>query len=486
MTIRVRYAPSPTGHLHIGGVRTALFNYLFAKRHGGQFILRTEDTDLERNIPGAEDENFRGFHWLGFTWDEGPDIGGSFGPYRCTERLPIYQSYLQRLVSNEIAYPCYCTTTELEHEREQAAQNGQMPRYSGKCRGLTAGDRAKLEAEGRIANWRFAVPANTLLQFTDLIRGEVTFQSDDIGDFVIVKSNGIPTYNFQVVIDDALMQISHVIRGEEHLSNTPRQLLVYRAFEFMEPKFAHLPQVLDKTRKKLSKRDPNVKPVHFYREQGYLPEALVNFLSLLGWSPGGEEEIMSMQEIASKFDLERVSRSGAVFDADKLQWMSQQYLKNADIQVVSEMVKVQVSHQQGMDILADDLWFTEVVRLYQEQMSCAADFIGLSAGFFYEKVDWDAEALEVMHGQKSMEVIGMYLALAENNDEWTVTRSKAHFKEIGQALSVKGKALFMPVRAAATGTIHGPDLQMSITLLPRTWVIERLKKALSTLAHSSN
>jgi len=479
MSVRVRYAPSPTGHLHIGGVRSALFNYFFAKHHGGTFILRTEDTDLERNVPGAEEEILRGFRWLGFEWEEGPDVGGPYGPYRCTERLDIYTEHLAQLVRSGLAYPCFCTPEELEKEREVALAEGCTPRYSGKCRHLTEAERASKRSAGLVPNYRLAVSGGVTLDFDDMVRGPVSFLSDDIGDFVIVKSNGVPTYNFQVVIDDAFMKITHVIRGEEHLSNTPRQLLVYNAFEFDKPIFAHLPQVLDRTRKKLSKRDPNVMPVHAYRQQGFLPEAIVNFLALLGWSPGGEEEILSMNEIVEKFDLARVNKSGAIFDVDKLDWMATKYMKQVPVATATELVKVQLleagwSLPEGVD----DGWLQCVVALHQEKMNSARVFLALAQGFFTPEIEIDVEAQEILRAPGAREVVSAYLARATIDTEWTAEASRARFKAVQKELGVKGSGLYMPVRAAITGAVHGPDLQESIALLPKLWVLQRMQRVI--------
>lgn len=480
MSIRVRYAPSPTGHLHIGGVRTALFNFLFARHHGGAFLLRIEDTDLERNIAGAEQEMLSGFRWLGFDWDEGPDIGGPYGPYRCTERLPMYARELDKLIRSGAAYPCYCTPEELKADQEAALKDGHISRYRGRCRHLSAQERQSREAEGRQASWRFAVAPGQTLAFHDMIRGDVSFDSDDIGDFIIVKSNGMPTYLFQVVVDDASMAITHVIRGEEHLSNTPRQMMVYQALGYSLPAFAHLPQVLNQDRKKLSKRDASVQPVEAYRAQGYLPEAIVNFLALLGWSPGGEEEILSMQDLCRLFDLNRVTRSGAVFDAEKLHWMAAAYLRNSKLEHLTELVRTQlVAAELELPIHADDAWLEQVVALYQEKMACAADFVLLAQTFFQPAVQWDDEALEVLRNPSARPVLERYLELAEADTEWTAEASKARFKTIQSELGVKGRGLFMPVRAALTGAIHGPDLQQVIRSLPRTWVRERIGQALS-------
>lgn len=479
--VRVRYAPSPTGHLHIGGVRSALFNYLFAKHNNGTFILRTEDTDLERNVEGAEEEILRGFRWLGFEWEEGPDIGGPFGPYRCTERLEIYTSHLVELEKRGLAYPCFCTPEELNREREDALAKGLMPQYGGTCRHLSQAQREEKLRQGLKPNYRLAVPSGLPLAFDDLIHGAVSFSSDDIGDFIIVKSNGIPTYNFQVVIDDALMKISHVIRGEEHLSNTPRQLLVYHAFGFERPIFAHLPQVLDRTRKKLSKRDPNVMPVHVYRQLGYLPEAIVNFLALLGWSPVGEEELLTMHQLIDMFDLARVNKSGAIFDVDKLDWMATQYMKRLPLDIATTLVHEQLKQaNQTLQNNMDYTWLSRVVRLYQEQMSHTRAFITLAKGFFSEDMVMQPDAVATIQDGRAKEVIAAYFELAKQDEAWTADSSRARFKQIQSQLGVKGSALFMPVRAAITGVTHGPDLQESVALLPKQWVLDRLQRALAS------
>lgn len=481
MTVRVRYAPSPTGHLHIGGVRTALFNYLFARHHGGQFILRIEDTDLERNVAGAESEMLEGFRWLGFTWDEGPDVGGPFAPYRCTDRLPVYQQYLQQLAEGGLAYPCYCTADELQAEHDAAVQTGQTGGYSGRCRHLSSDERAAFEAEGRKPSWRFRVEPGRQISVDDLVRGLVSFDTD-FGDFVIVKSNGIPTYQFQVVVDDALMNITHVIRGEEHLSNTPRQLVIYDALGFERPVFAHLPQVLNQDRKKLSKRDPNVKSVHAYRADGYLPEAIVNFLALLGWSPEGEEEIFDLDSLSMRFDLRRVNRSGAIFDTEKLEWMAGVYIRKTELGRLVALVREQLD-QAGWALPdhADVSWLERMTALFQEKMSSASDFLDLAQDFFHEDIEWSEEGLQVLRDDAAQNVVRRYAELAQESSDWTADASKARCKQIQKELGVKGKSLFMPVRAAITGHVHGSDLQQSIACLPKEWVVSRIQSVLRLL-----
>lgn len=288
--VRVRYAPSPTGHLHIGGARTALFNYLYARHFNGKFIIRIEDTDIKRNVEGGEYNQLEYLKWLGIEWDESIDVGGEYGPYRQTERLDIYEKYWRELLDKGLAYKCYCTEEELERSREEQMARGEAPKYSGRCRHLTDEERKRFEAEGRKPTIRFRVPEGKVYAFDDMVKGRVSFDSDGIGDFVIVKQNGIPTYNFAVTIDDHLMKISHVLRGEEHISNTPKQLMLYEAFGWEAPVFAHMTLIVGENRKKLSKRDESViQFVEQYRDLGYLPEALLNFIALLGWSPEGEE-----------------------------------------------------------------------------------------------------------------------------------------------------------------------------------------------------
>jgi nondiscriminating glutamyl-tRNA synthetase len=322
---RVRFAPSPTGPLHIGGARSALFNYLFAEHTGGDLVLRIEDTDLERSKREYEDEIIASLQWLGLSWSEGVGVGGENSPYRQTERLDIYKKYAAELLEKGHAYYCFCTPEELEQEREDLLAGGEMVRYSGKCSRLTPAQvQEKLQA-GIKPSIRFRAPQNKIYIVNDLVRGQVSFESDNTGDFIIVKSDGIPTYNFAVVIDDVLMGITHVVRAEEHLSNTPRQLMIYDALNFPRPEFAHISLILGSDRQKMSKRHGATSLIQ-YREMGYLPEAMFNFLALLGWSPEGEQEILPAADIIKGFTLHGIQKP-AVFDLDKLNWINQQYLK---------------------------------------------------------------------------------------------------------------------------------------------------------------
>lgn len=324
--IRVRFAPSPTGPFHIGGARSALFNFLLARKMGGKMILRIEDTDLERSSRESEENIKAALKWLGMDWDEGIDVGGPNGPYRQTERLDIYKKYTEQLLAEGKAYYCYCTDEELEAERQALLAKGEMPRYMGHCRNLTSEQKAEYEKQGRKPTVRFKVPANQQIVVHDLVRGDVTFDSNGIGDFVIVKSDGIPTYNYAVVIDDHLMKINHVIRAEEHLSNTPRQCLVYDALGFEKPVFGHISLILGKDHTKMSKRH-GATSVDQYRQLGYLPAGINNFLALLGWAPNSEQEIFSMEELIKEFSMEHVAKNPAVFDLDKLNFINQHYVR---------------------------------------------------------------------------------------------------------------------------------------------------------------
>lgn len=327
--IRVRFAPSPTGPFHIGGARSALFNWLLAKKYtDGKFVLRIEDTDRVRSTKESEENIKAALKWLGLDWNEGIDVGGEYGPYRQTERLDIYKKFTDKLLAEGKAYYCYCTEEEIEAERQALRAQNKMPLYGGHCRNLTPEQIAKYEAEGRKPVIRFRTPCDQSVKFDDMVRGKMSFDSNGIGDFVIVKADGIPVYNYAVVIDDALMHITHVIRAEEHLSNTPRQVVLYEALGFPVPKFGHISLILGKDHTKMSKRH-GATSVEQYKNLGYLPEAIVNFLALLGWAPQSEQEIFSIDELIKEFSMDHVAKNPAVFDIDKLNWINAQYMKKS-------------------------------------------------------------------------------------------------------------------------------------------------------------
>ena len=481
--IRVRYAPSPTGHLHIGNARTALFNYLFARHNGGKFIIRIEDTDTKRNVEGGEASQLKYLKWLGMDWDESVDVPGEYGPYRQSERNDIYKKYYDELLEKGLAYKCYCTEEELEAEREAQTARNETPHYSGKCRHLTEDQRKALEAEGRKPSIRFAVPKGKTYTFNDMVKGEVSFESDGIGDHVIVKKDGIPTYNFAVVIDDYLMEISHVLRGDDHISNTPKQLMIYEAFGWDAPIFGHMTLIVNESRKKLSKRDESIiQFIEQYEALGYLPEALFNFIALLGWAPGGEEEIFTREQFIEIFDEKRLSKSPALFDQQKLAWMNNQYIKSIDVERLTELA---LPHLVKAGKLPETLsaqqqkWVRDLMALYQEKMSYGAEIVGLSEVIFNETLEFDEEAKEVLAGEQVPEVMNAFLEEIEAIEDFEAAAIKAAMKAVQKKTGHKGKNLFMPIRVATTGQTHGPDLPAAIALIGKEKTKARIQSILS-------
>jgi len=481
--VRVRYAPSPTGHLHIGNARTALFNYLYARNLGGSFIIRIEDTDQKRNIEGGEQSQLEYLKWLGVDWDEGPDVGGEYGPYRQSERNDLYKQYHERLLEEGKAYKCYCTAEELEAEREAQQERNEIAGYSGKCRHLTDKEKAALEAEGRRPSIRFLVPSNETITFDDMVKDEVSFDSDGIGgDFVIVKQDGTPTYNFAVAVDDHLMKMTHVLRGDDHISNTPKQLLIYKALGFEPPVFGHMTLIVNENRKKLSKRDESIiQFIEQYKELGYLPEALLNFITLLGWSPKEEEEMYTKEQFIEQFDADRLSKSPAFFDKQKLLWMNNQYMKEQSVERVVELAR---PHLVKAGLIEETLpadkeeWVTNLIALYQEKMSYGAEIVELSNLFFKEEASYEEEAKEVLSEEQVPEVLRAFREKAEGLEPFQADGVKKAMKEVQKETGHKGKKLFMPIRAAVTGQTHGPDLPKAIELLGREKVIARLNAVL--------
>ncbi|WHZ05872.1 glutamate--tRNA ligase [Neobacillus sp. YX16] len=478
--VRVRYAPSPTGHLHIGNARTALFNYLFARNQGGKFIIRIEDTDKKRNIAGGEESQLKYLKWLGMDWDESVDVGGEYGPYRQSERNDIYQTYYNQLLENGHAYKCYCTEAEIAAEREEQTERGETPQYSGKCRHLTAEERAKLESEGREPSIRIIVPEGKTYTFEDMVKGTVSFESEGMGDWVIIKKDGTPTYNFAVTVDDYLMKISHVLRGDDHISNTPKQLMVYEALGWEPPIFGHMTLIVNESRKKLSKRDESIiQFIEQYEELGYLPEALFNFITLLGWSPTGEEELYSKEDFIEIFDANRLSKSPALFDTNKLTWMNNQYMKKIEVDRVLEL---SMPHLVKAGVLSESLtdeeheWARGLVSLLQEKMSFGAEIVELSDMFFKEEAEYEEDAKEVLTGETVPEVLKAFAEELEKLDNFKAGEIKAAMKAVQKSTGQKGKNLFMPIRAAVSGQTHGPDLPQAIELLGKGKVLNRIQK----------
>lgn len=480
--VRVRYAPSPTGHFHIGAARTVLFNWLYARKHKGKFIIRIEDTDLQRNVEGGEENQLSGIRWLGMDWDESIDVGGEFGPYRSMERLELYEPFTEKLLSEGKAYHCYCTEQELEADREALIAKGETPRYVGKCRDLSEEQQRVYAREGRKSSIRFKVPTDQQIVIEDQIRGRVEFESNGIGDFVIVRPDGVPTYNYAVTLDDQLMKISHILRGEEHLSNTPRQVLIYQAFGWDPPQFAHVSLILNANRQKMSKRDESiVQFIEQYEELGYLPEAIVNFIVLLGWTPEEEREIFSLEELVDLFSLDRVSKSPAVFDTDKLKWMNNQYIKKADLDRVVEitlphLIKTgYISENPSSD---EGEWVRKLIGLYHEQLSYGAEIIELASLFFKEELEWDEEARGVLAEEQVPVVLQAFLDQLNATEEFSAEIVNTTLKQIQKDSGFKGKQLFMPVRVAVSGQTHGRDLGMTIELLGKQKVTQRLKSVI--------
>lgn len=483
--IRVRYAPSPTGHLHIGNARTAIFNYLYARHEGGDFILRIEDTDLKRNVADGESSQIEFLKWLGLDWSEGVDENGQhgeFGPYRQSERNEIYAKLIAELLEKDLAYKAYDTEEELAAEREAQIAASTMPRYSGRDAHLTAEQRAAYEAKGLKPSIRFRVPKDRTFAFDDIVKGQVSFESNDIGDWVICKKDGIPTYNFAVVADDYLMEISHVLRGDDHISNTPKQLMIYDAFGWDVPVFGHMTLIVNDQHKKLSKRDESIiQFIEQYAELGYLPAALFNFITMLGWSPEGEEEIFSQEEFIKIFNPARLSHSPAVFDKAKLQWMNNQYVKKMTLAEVVELALpfLQKAGRLPMTLTAEQhAWATNLISLYHQQMSYGAEIVELTEMFFTDELTFSDDAQAVLAEETVPTVLAAFAAqLASLTEEdFVAANIKPMIKVVQKETGIKGKNLFMPIRIATTGEMHGPELPQAIEVLGKDIVLKRLAK----------
>ncbi|MCL2817713.1 MAG: glutamate--tRNA ligase [Clostridiales bacterium] len=470
--VRVRFAPSPTGPLHIGGARSALFNYLFARKEGGDFILRMEDTDRERSSAASEEDIKRSLLWLGIEWNEGVDVGGPCAPYRQTERLRTYDEAARRLIEAGHAYYCYCSPEELESAREALQAQGQTPRYNGACLSLDDEGRRAKEAEGRRPVIRFRVPDEAEAAFDDLVRGKVVFSGAEIGgDFVIVKSDGIPTYNFAVVVDDHLMEISHVIRAEEHLSNTPKQLLLYDALGWERPLFAHVSLILGEDKSKMSKRHGSVSVIA-YREEGYLPQAIVNFLALLGWSPEEEREIFSLQELERQFSLDRVCKSPAVFDVKKLRWLNSQYLRALPLPEIAAGLASFLAGDWSEERL---LLLAETLANHLEVFADVKKFLPLVESGPYEITG--GEELLILQQPHVKELLRRFGEQLADLTDFSPAAVKEQIKEAGKQCGCKGAALFMPLRVALTGSCHGPDIDKLTALMGRELALARLEIA---------
>jgi glutamyl-tRNA synthetase len=469
--MRVRFAPSPTGQLHVGNARTALFNWLLARGSTGTFILRIEDTDVERSTRESEAAILRDLRWLGLDWDEGPDIGGPRGPYRQSERLHLYESYANELLSAGDAYYCFCSVAQLDADRQSALAEGRPARYAGTCRRLTPEQAQARIAAGEQPAIRFRVPENRDVVFDDVVRGEVRFQTDVIGDPVIVRADGHPAYNFAVVVDDALMEVTHVVRGEDHISNTPRQVLLYEALGFAPPRFAHLALVMGPDHSPLSKRHGATSVAEF-RSKGYLPEALVNYLALIGWSPGGGDELLPIEELARRFSLEGVGHSAGVFDEEKLAWVNRHYLKMADplriaglsVPYFTEAGVAMAPDARGLEFLASAMGMVtaSVDRLDQVPARLRFLFDYSPASALADTAVRDEMQAEGPRGV--VHALAEALAAAPRLDRETFRALATQVKaQTGQ----KGRALFHPIRVALTGRAEGPELDLALPAIDR-------------------
>ncbi len=471
--VRVRFAPSPTGDLHLGNVRTALYNWLYAKHTGGTFILRVEDTDKERSTPQHVESLMDILLWLGLKWEEGPRVGGAYAPYLQSERTATYESHLEILRKKDLLYPCYCTEEELELERKRQLGRGHMPKYGGKCLKLTVEERRQLDAEGKTFVLRFKVPAGETLVH-DEIRGEVLFPNDQIGDFVLTRSDGSPTYNFTVVVDDALMKVTHVIRGEDHLSNTPKQILLYRAMGYEPPKFAHLSLIKGPDGQKLSKRHGETS-VESYKAKGYRADSFLNYLALLGWAPKGGE-ILSLDQMAAEFDLSHMGKSGAIFDPVKLHWMGTQYIAKMPLDDLTRGVLPFLTESGYLDAVQASNrfdWLKGVVDTVRTYLGCYSDITKETSYFFGDSLSFSPAQEQEMEGQKAV-VEALEKAFREFTGDWNGENFLGLVKEVGKRTGAKGRALYHPLRLALTGREDGPELVKVGPLLGREKVVQRL------------
>jgi glutamyl-tRNA synthetase len=476
---RVRFAPSPTGFVHVGSLRTALYNYLFARHTGGVNILRIEDTDRTRYVEGAVENLLRTMDWCGISFDEGPTQGGDFGSYTQSERTDTYREHGDKLIASGHAYKCFCTAERLDEVRKAMQSRGEPPMYDRHCRNLT-----KEEVDAKITAGlpyvvRLRVPLGETITFNDIVRGDVTFESKTIDDQVLLKSDGFPTYHLANVVDDKLMKITHVIRGEEWLSSTPKHILLYRAFGWEDgmPKFAHLPLLLNPDRSKLSKRQGDV-AVEDFKSQGYLPDALVNFVALLGWNPSATEEIYSMEELISKFELENVNKAGAVFGREKLEWMNSEYIRRKSPEDLLILVRP-LADARGYNV--SDEYLTKVIKLMQERCRSVNDFVDFSSYFFTAPTEYEEKSKLKNWTPEAKQRLTELLPSFKADQEWCHTSIEATVRAYAEAKGISAGKLIHPLRLAVSGVGMGPGLFELLEVIGKDEVISRIEKALEIL-----
>lgn len=480
--IRVRFAPSPTGNLHIGGARTALFNWLFARHNGGVLVLRIDDTDTERSTEASHRQILSALKWLGIDWDEGPEVGGPYAPYCQSQRFGLYQKFTGQLVAEGKAYYCYCTPEELDLRRKEALAAGKAPRYDGRCRCLTPGERSRLEARGRKTVVRLQIPDSGETVVHDCFRGDVSFANDILDDFIIMKSNGVPTYNFATVVDDLEMKITHILRAEEHLSNTPRQVLVYQALGSPPPVFAHVPMILAPDRSKLSKRH-GATSVEEFREQGYLPEALVNYLALLGWSPGNDEEILTPEEMVRQFSLEHVGKNAAIYDLKKLTWLNGHYLSEADPDRVTGLVIPILKKRKLIpeEIPRDFCLYVEnVVDTVRTRVKTINEVVDASTYFFDDDYTYDEKGVRKYFSKPGVaEVLRKARQVLERLEPFNLETTEDAYRKLTEELGIKTGDLFHPTRLALSGRTMTPGLFDIIVTMGKEKALQRLDRAIA-------
>ncbi len=480
--VRVRIAPSPTGAPHVGTAYIGLFNLAFARVHGGTFLIRIEDTDRVRSSQRSEDAILRSLRWLGLEWDEGPDIGGPCGPYRQSERLPIYQEHVQLLIDKGAAYRCICTPERLDAMRQQQRQAKQPIRYDGHCRDRSAAEIETAVQQGQPVVVRLKVPEDGVTVVHDAFRDPITIDHTQIDDQVLMKSDGYPTYHLACVVDDYLMRVSHVIRAEEWISSTPKHLMLYEAFGWEAPVFMHMPLLRNPDKSKISKRK-NPVSLDFYKRQGYLPEAMLNFLALLGWSMPDERELFSLQEMIQEFSFDRLSLGGPVFDLQKLEWINGMYLRQLAPEALAERLQEQVIRPKAQR-LADASYVREIVPLLQERLHTLGDFYSMAAFFYDTPLTYDTTLL-IPKGRKPRETanvlteVGDYLQ--RDDGPWTDAEIEAAMRTYLERAKWDARSLFMTLRVAITGRTASPPLFATMQVLGRETCLERIEDAIARL-----
>ncbi len=481
--VRVRFAPSPTGLPHVGNIRTALFNWLFARHSKGQFIVRIEDTDVARWVKGANEAILESLHWLELDWDEGPEVGGEYGPYFQSQRLDIYRVIAQQLVKQGDAYLCYCSPERLEQMRAEQMRRKVPPGYDRRCRNLSARERVQLEIQGIIPVIRFKTPLDGETRFDDLIRGQVVFDNRNLDDFVLLKSDGYPTYHLANVVDDHLMEISHVLRADEWLASTPRHVLLYEALDYQPPLFAHLPMILGPDRSKLSKRHGAVSILD-YREQGYPPEAVINFLALLGWSLDDRTEIISREQLVRDFSLERIAKTGAIFNIDKLNWMSGVYIRqfNAEEFLQRVLPFLEAGLPQGIKRPLSTEYVQQIAPLIQERITTLGEAAEYADFFFVQELDYDPALLTAdVTAEAALESFQAADKRLQRLDSFDASSLEGLLRPLASELGLKTGEFFGLLRVATTGRTAAPPLFQTMAILGKERCLRRIEAALTKL-----